>query len=335
LTKDIKSLGKNAQFRLALSGSPVENWLVDYYSILEFVSPGIMSLPYFFQNYTVQKKSRFGSALEVVAYKNLDNFRSKVEPYGVRMTKEEVAPWLPPKVVQFVHLEQSAGQEDMAEQVTHKAKEMNKGIIEVFQLLRMIDDSTQLINLSDCKTVEDMRLISLDDDSVKLDWLQDFVEELGDDKVLIFTAWARMANIIQQKLTKWGKESVMITGDVKNKDQILAEFTARKGIQFLVATDCIAYGVNVDAADRLVNFDLPFNPATLNQRSDRIHRLTTKKTKYIYNLVGGGIEQDIYALLYEKAWLSERVVENKHADETGEGAMVKMRDVLRRKYGYA
>jgi len=185
------------------------------------------------------------------------------------------------------------------------ARLMGKDVIEVFSLLREVDTSPELVDISRCKTKELLEIDVRDNYSPKMEWLFGFLGELRpDEKVVIFTAWANMAHILGRLLP----QSIVIDGTTKNRQNLVDDFNEGVGgWQFLIATDCLAYGANIDGADRLVNFDVHPNPQVLKQRSERIHRLTSTRPKFIYNLIGGGVELHIHRIMQDKTVLAENV----------------------------
>jgi SNF2 family DNA or RNA helicase len=120
-----------------------------------------------------------------------------------------------------------------------------------------------------------------------------------------------MAQIICEELQNTYSVA-MITGVMtsKQRNTILHDFKA--GVyQVLVATDALAYGVNLQFANSLINFDIPWNPAKRAQRIDRIHRIGITEPKFIYDLVSEGLETHAYRLITDKLEIFAQAVEGK------------------------
>lgn len=134
-----------------------------------------------------------------------------------------------------------------------------------------------------------------------------------------------MAELLQARLSGQGIESQIITGATEQSGRMeMINQLGTKG-RILICTDTMGYGVNLDQADILVNFDLPWNPARLKQREDRIHRINSTRQKTIINLIGDGIEQRVWEIIGEKKLLFDKVVDGEAIED------VNIRDAILKK----
>jgi len=187
-------------------------------------------------------------------------------------------------------------------------------------LLREVANDTWLLKVGEStiidRLIDEGYLNEIPEASNKLEELDAIFDELNGQKVLIFTQFAKMAHKIGKHLTKRGIKSKVLTGEDKQevRQKTVEEF--REGrFQVLVATDIFGYGVNLQFVDVLINFDIPWNPAKLNQRIDRIHRVGTKSAKVIINLISEDIDEKVWSVIQSKQDLFDAVVDGKAIDD--------------------
>jgi SNF2 family DNA or RNA helicase len=141
----------------------------------------------------------------------------------------------------------------------------------------------------------------------------EIIDEAGDDKIIIFTQFKSMARILAREIEEAGyAKPLLLTGDNNQEERAkgIEDFKAGK-YQVLIATEIFSYVMNLQFADVLINYDIPWNPARLNQRIDRIHRIGATRGKIIVNLIAEDIEQTVYAVLQSKQDLFDQVVDGK------------------------
>ena len=120
-----------------------------------------------------------------------------------------------------------------------------------------------------------------------------------DNQVLIFSHFEYSATNIYKALKEMGLNVKLITGQTTEKENTLQEFKDNK-FKILIATDCLSYGVNLPDVDYLINYDLDPNPAKMEQRSGRIHRINSKNNKIIINYIGGVVGYRILQIINNK-----------------------------------
>jgi len=289
-TKAIKSYcaRHKVQYRYALTATGIENKLEDLYSILSFLGDQSLGFhTYFLYHYC--KLRRFqapnGARIQqVVGHLNLHEAKARTAHVLLRRTKDDVGGELPELVIRNVTVNlgdaQRAAYEDIratadpdkSASAPLKAAIASGGTATVDSLqrsllLREVCDSLSLVGDG-----------SLGDESTKLDELEHFVRStLGPEhSVVIFTQWERMAKLIAGRLAGCyaeGRAPRIISGDVRESERDLhrRDFNAEQ-FRCLVMTDAGKAGLNLQACETMVNFELPWNPATLKQRIGRMHR---------------------------------------------------------------
>ncbi len=312
--KIIKKIRGKA-FVLALSGTPVENNIKEFYSIMQIVDPNFMTFKIFKDMFAVFEDKYFGrkKVHMIVGHRNTDLFYELVKDYMLRRTKDRVV-ILPKKNIYKIEVPLLEEQKKAVEKIKHYAAAMYKNEdiakLSTITLIKRAEDDIRLIKLTDSKMLPQSFIDSLPDlKSPKLSVLLDIVKKGG--KTVVFTEYSDMADLIQQELEENGISCVSVTGadTIKTRNKKIERF--KNEVDVLIATDALTYGVNLHFADQLVNFDIPWNPGKRAQRMDRIYRLGIKKEKTIYDLVTDGIEEIVYEIIQHKLFLFAKLVEGK------------------------
>lgn len=288
------------KFAFALTGTPLENQLMELYTILRFVNPQVLgtNVQKFMNRYVV--KNFFGG---VVSYKHVDEVRKKVSAVILRRVKREVMDQLPERVENTFRL-------DLSEPQAKLYKAHKKNLVELLKkreewserdLHQAFGHLTYLIEI--CDTAE--LLEEETKASSKLDELFEVLEPVlqSDHKVLIFSQFERMTAIIEREAAKKKIPCVRFYGQLNEKQRQAAidAFMTQPEIRLFISTDAGALGLNLQAADYVINFDLPWNPAKLEQRIARAHRIGQKRTVNVVNLVTTKtVEGGILKVLYRK-----------------------------------
>ncbi len=278
----VKSL--KSRFALVLSGTPLENRLDELYSVVQFIDdrrlgPGFR----FFHRHRVVDDSG-----KVIGYKNLDVLRANLAPILLRRTRAEVLQQLPERTTEVVRIPASGEQSDMSWENVKRAAhiaakrfltEMDILRIQQFLLLaRMAADSTFLVNKQEPSW------------STKLDYLEELFEQIwqeSDRKVVLFSEWTTMLDLIEKRLERFGIEFVRLDGSVpqKKRQQLVHRFQNSPACRLFLTTNAGSTGLNLQAANTVINVDLPWNPAVLEQRISRAHRMGQKRHVDVYLLV--------------------------------------------------
>lgn len=281
-TRIIKSL--KSCFALVLSGTPMENRLDELYSVVQFVDgrhlgPGFR----FFNKYRITDEKGY-----VLGYRHLDELREQLKPILLRRTRDMVMKQLPPRNTEFLHIPPTDEQRAMhawhmqiVASITRKPFISEMDLLRLRQALlmcRMAADSTQLVDKQPHGY------------STKLQTLDELFEQLfqaGDHKAVVFSEWTRMLDLIEPLLKKRQVPFVRLEGSVpqNRRQQIVSEFQNNPECRVFLSTNAGSTGLNLQAADTIINVDLPWNPAVLEQRIARAHRMGQKRPVNVYILV--------------------------------------------------
>ena len=177
----------------------------------------------------------------------------------------------------------------------------------VIQISKMFCNHPNLVKNSTSKTAKSVEITT--EKHSKIDELLNILKEV-DAKVLIFSQYAEMCKIIGKELKKKDYDVVVVTGKDKDKDAKIEEF--RDEAQIMVSTDVMGYGVNLQFASYIINYDLSWNPAVNEQRIARLHRMGQKNVVNVINLViedSDKIEQRIKEVLGEKEDIYNQIFE--------------------------
>ncbi len=302
-----------SQYAVVLSGTPLENKLEELYSIMQFVDQYCLGPYYQFMDRTVVK-SETG---KVVSYKNLNAIGEQMKEVLIRRRKRDVALQLPGRMdkVLFVPMtEQQRAMHDeyrsIVSQIVYKwtrarflSEKDRKRLLLVLSQMRMVCDSTYILDQksrNDTKVEETMNILKT-------------VFESSDEKVVIFSQWERMTRLIAAELDALGVRYEYLHGGVPSKARknLVDNFTEQPGIRVFLSTDAGSTGLNLQAASLLINLDLPWNPAILEQRIARIYRIGQEKNIQIINLVASQtIEERMLSTLNFKSSLFEGILDN-------------------------
>jgi SNF2 family DNA or RNA helicase len=274
----VKSIPK--KHALVITGTPLENRLLDLYSIMNFIDPEILAPQWeFSMNHCYFDKS---AKNRITGYFNLQELKRKLSGVIIRREKEDVLKELPavqevtvPVVLHDAQAEIHAGfARSLAPIIAKKHKTIYdmQRIQQILMSMRMVCDSTYLV---DKET----------NFSPKLDELQEILLEKLDivnkgKKVIIFSEWKTMLHIISKMLTSNHINHAVLTGDVpvKKRGHLIDEFAKNPDCLVFLSTEAGGTGLNLQFADTVINFDLPWNPAKKNQRIGRINRIGQEST---------------------------------------------------------
>ncbi len=286
-TKNIKAFcaKHRIRYRYALTATAIENRLEDLLSILAFLGDRSLGFyVYFLYHYCKMRRFQAPNGAQVtqiIGHLNLAEAKGRTGHILLRRTKDDVGIELPELVIRNVAIDLTAKQREKYETIKVEAANPDSKLnpLQRSLLLREVCDSLGLVESSG-------------DESSKLDELERFVKEcLGSDhSVVIFTQWARMAKLIAERLAGCYDASSaprIISGGVKDKarDTHRRDFNDKK-FRCLVMTDAGKAGLNLQTCETMVNFELPWNPATLKQRIGRMHRSGQKhKVTTVVNFI--------------------------------------------------
>jgi superfamily II DNA or RNA helicase len=290
----------NSKYAIVLTGTPLENRLEELHSIVEFVDRFRLGPVFRF----LAEHQHTDECGKVIGYRNLDKIGQTLQPILIRRTKKEVLRQLPERLDKnyFVPMtkEQMAHHAENAEIVARiVAKWRRLGFLPeadqrrlmiALQNMRMSCNSTYLL---DKKT----------DFGYKADELLAVLRESferPDDKAVIFSQWVRTHELIVHRLGTAKLGHVLFHGGVASKERkdLIAQFKQDPKCRVFLSTDAGGVGLNLQNASTVVNMDLPWNPAVLDQRVGRVHRLGQHRPVRVVNFVAQGtIEQGMLSVL--------------------------------------
>jgi superfamily II DNA or RNA helicase len=312
-TRRAQSVKKlDSRYTIVLTGTPLENRLEELHSIVEFVDRFRLGPMFRF----LAEHQHVDDVGKVVGYHNLSKIASSLEPILVRRTKHEVLKELPDRLDKnyFVPMtkEQMRHHEENRETVARiVAKWRRFGFLSetdqrrlmiALQNMRMSCNSTYLL---DKKT----------DFGVKADELVSMLEEIferPDTKVVIFSQWLGTHELLVDRLASFKRDYVLFHGGVAGpkRKYLIKQFKNDPQCRVFLSTDAGGVGLNLQNASTVVNMDLPWNPAVLEQRIGRIHRLGQHQSVRVVNFVAQGtIEHGMLSLLSFKQSLFSGVLD--------------------------
>jgi len=312
-TRRAQSVKKlDSKYALVLTGTPLENRLEELHSIVEFVDRFHLGPMFRF----LAEHQHVDEVGRVIGYRNLSKIAKSLETILVRRTKKEVLKELPERLDKnyFVPMtaEQTKYHEENRETVARiVAKWRRLGFLPetdqrilmiALQNMRMSCNSTYLLDKKTDYGVKADELISVLDE----------VFEQPDAKVVIFSQWLGTHEILLDRLKSSKRNHVLFHGRIpspKRKD-LIRQFKNDPDCRVFLSTDAGGVGLNLQNASAVVNMDLPWNPAVLEQRIGRIHRLGQHRPVRVVNFVAQGtIEHGMLALLSFKQSLFSGVLD--------------------------
>ena len=292
ITKAIKNV--NAKVKFALTGTPIENNLMELWSIFDFIMPGYL--------YNKSKfKSIFGNN-----DKNIIELKKLIKPFILRRTKKEVITELPDKIEQKIIIdlekEHKRAYKGYVNLITRKIKENNQDNITVFSYL------TKLRQL--CLSPE-LMVKNYQGKNSKLDVLINIINDSSDEKILVFSQFTKVLEVIGKRLNEENISYSYLDGKTSAKDRVklVEEFNTNNNKVFLISLKAGGTGLNLTSANIVVHFDPWWNPAVEDQASDRAHRIGQKNVVNVIKLIAKDTaEERVINLQETKKELIEDVI---------------------------
>ncbi|MHB2016483.1 MAG: DEAD/DEAH box helicase, partial [Candidatus Xenobia bacterium] len=311
-------------YALVLTGTPLENRLEELHSIVSFVDQ--YRLGPLFRLLDAHQVTEPGST-KVTGYRNLSSISDTLKPVVLRRRKKDVQLQLPERVdrTYFVPMERhqlaihSENRELVAQLVAKWRRynfltEADQRRLQVALLrMRMVCDNTFLV---DHKTRH----------GAKVDEVMQVLDELLEDpeaKAVVFSEWTRMHDLIVEELERRDIGFVYLNGSVAStaRGELVRRFREDSSVRVFLSTDAGNAGLNLQNASVIINVDLPWNPARLEQRIGRVHRLGQQRMVQVINFVAeGSIEHGMLSLLQFKKNLFEGVLDDGPDSVTFEGS---------------
>lgn len=343
-SKAVRSLGRQADHRLALTGTPIQKDPSEFYWIMAFTNPGVLGRwTEFAPRYMYE-----GSFGGWVGKHDLPELHRRAVPHIQRHLKVDVATHLPPLRVQHLALDvddkrfasalarlHQQARDEIAKAARGHSGDHQPAIayldgrrdrfdeaaeMTAVGLLKMLCSSPQLLYRSQSATAkvftdpgEGKKPLVPDVDGPKVDQLRQFCREMqaAGQRVVVFTEYKELTRLLSDRFEQDGVRHVLFTGDTSDADRDVA--TARftdpdDDVTVFLATDAASEGLNLGrCCSTLVNVDLPYNASVLEQRSNRIHRVdSTSDSFLVVNLtLKGTMEEGLFRMVAGKAGLSD------------------------------
>lgn len=303
----IKSL--KSRFALVLSGTPLENNLDELYSVVEFIDDRRLGAAFrFFNRHRVMDDKG-----KLLGYTNLDELREKLRPILLRRTRNQVMKELPPRTTDVLRIPPTDEQLEVSR--SHRMiiqSIISKKYISEMDLLRLQKALLMCRMAADSTFLVDKQTPSY---SSKLEELAQLLETLAreeDRKIIIFSEWTTMIDLIQPLLVEKNLDFVRLDGSVpqKKRQDLVHKFQNVPSCRVFITTNAGSTGLNLQAANTIINVDLPWNPAILEQRIGRAHRMGQTRPVHVFLLVTENtIEENLLATLSAKNDLALAVLD--------------------------
>ena len=310
-----------SRYAFLLTGTPIENRIDEIYSIIDYVDPQVFG-PLFRFNRTFYALDDRGRP---VGYRNLDELQRRIRPLLLRRRKEQIEAQLPERVDNNYFVPMSAAQLELYSEyegrvarllATAKRRPLTREEQEKLQrwlaCMRMLCDTAYILtpNNRECPKIHELESV-LEDLDVR-----------DSRKAIVFSEWQRMLELVRALAGEMNLGFAWHTGSVsqaKRRDEI-RRFKSDPGCRLFLSTDSGGLGLNLQAASVVINLDLPWNPARLEQRIARAWRKHQTRSVHVVNLISEGtIEHRMLGTLAAKQQLADGIL-----DARGDLADVRM-----------
>lgn len=309
-SKFIHRLGKATPYRLILTGTPVTQGPLDFYSQLKFADPRILGSSY------VALKSRYAvmggfENRQILGYKNLPELTKKVHSIGFRVTKDEALD-LPEQVDQIRYCELEGKAKSTYQQLLkHSVAEISKDKRIVTQnVLAKLLRLSQLAGGFYSEAGEKPIMVS----DAKLKLLEEVLDDLGEQKVVIFARFLAEIEAIKELLESRGTHYQFIDGSVplSERGEVVREFQENPECKvFIAQIQTAGLGITLHAASVAIFYSLDYSYANLDQAKARLHRIGQKSTvTNIYLIARGTVDTKVFGALGKKQDIARLVVDN-------------------------
>ena len=288
-----------SRYGFVLTGTPLENRLDELYSVFQFLDPRILGPLWHFNDRFYDLETRDDGSYKVLGYKGLDELRHTIAPYVVRRTRGEVLHDLPPRVdnnffVEMTPLQLQAydGFKETLARLLALSKRRPLTPKEHDLLLRALIKMRLICN---ALALHDKDILPADREKTapKLRELHHILDEQiasNGHKAIVFSQWEAMLDFAKPILDRLNLGHVKLAGSVPTvkRGELVDRFLNDSECRVFLSTDAGGVGLNLQAADLVINLDLPWNPAVLEQRIGRAHRHGQLNPVHVVNLIAQG-----------------------------------------------
>jgi superfamily II DNA or RNA helicase len=289
------AFGLRASFRVALSGTPIENRLEELWSMMHFANPGLLGgRGDFYERYAGPVANGDASAMA--------RLRGKIRPFVLRRTKREVLPELPPRTDSILHVELDESERSVYDavrvatqkEVVAKVEQGGGTLAALEALLRLRQAACHSALVPGQAAESSSKVVRL---------LEALAEATADThKALVFSQWTGLLDLVEPHLVGAGIRFTRLDGSTRDRGAVVADFQSESGPPvMLVSLKAGGTGLNLTAADHVFLLDPWWNPAVEDQAADRAHRIGQDRPVIVYRMVAKDtVEERIFALKEKK-----------------------------------
>jgi superfamily II DNA or RNA helicase len=296
-----------APVKLAITGTPMENNLMELWSLLSITAPGLFPSPARFKDHYARPIEKENDAAL------LAQLRRRVRPLVKRRTKEQVAKDLPPKLEQVLEVDLHPKHRKLYQTVLQRERQKVLGLLDDmdrnrFSILRSLTSLRRLCLHAGLVDEEQADLPSAKVDAL-VEQLRDVVG--GGHRALVFSQFTGFLAKVRERLAAEGVEYCYLDGRTRDRAEVLARFKDGAAPVFLISLKAGGFGLNLTEADYCFLLDPWWNPAAEAQAVDRTHRIGQDRTVMVYRLIARDtIEEKVLALQRRKAELFKGVMDD-------------------------
>lgn len=302
-TKNARAVKKlNARHKFALTGTPVENHLGELWSIFDFVMPGFLGS---YGDFRIEYEEGIVAGDEDTA----DRFKKLIMPFVLRRLKGDVLKELPPKIESKLTCMLEGEQKSLYSANLQGLKQS----LSVTDSPNRVEVLSMIMRLRQLCCDPSLVYPDYNGNSAKLDSCIDLVASAveGGHKVLLFSQFTSMLDIIKERLAEKNITFYLLTGDNPKAErlELVKKFNVDETNVFLISLKAGGTGLNLTGADIVIHYDPWWNEPVMNQATDRAYRIGQNKTVHVYKLIlSGTLEESIYDLQQKKSMLAGMVV---------------------------
>ncbi|MCB1063486.1 MAG: DEAD/DEAH box helicase, partial [Verrucomicrobiae bacterium] len=271
-----------SEHRLCLSGTPVENHLGELWSLMNFLMPGLLGTRESFTETYRTPIEKNGSE------EKRASLARRVGPLILRRTKHDVAKELPPKTEILHPIEMSDAQKDLYETVRSTMDKQVRQALAIHGTESQIVFLAALLKLRQiCCHPSLLEGQGAEADSAKFDYLIELLDTFRREgnRVLLFSQFTSMLSVIENHLVAEKFEYLKLTGETKNRQELVERFQGGEGEVFLISLKAGGTGLTLTGADIVIHYDPWWNPAAENQATDRAYRIGQDKPVFVHKLI--------------------------------------------------